>query len=139
MSDQMVNMSPKKTELDNFIRQKPKREPNPLYGVVTPIFNRERGYRMRVMRMALLMDQEQLADALGVSQRVISDLESGRQAVVRKPFTLAQMVEVFGNRTSHILLGTGAERFSYGYINDTYWDAKLKGRKRKRSGIWDKT
>lgn len=110
---------------------------NPLFDVCMPLFDKARGYRMKIMRMKLLMDQKELGERLGVSAQVISVLETGKQAVHgKKPFTLTQFIEVFGDLTSHILLGTGEFRFNYSFIQLKYYENKLRNTRKPGSGQW---
>jgi transcriptional regulator with XRE-family HTH domain len=141
MTDKPVSMSPKRDDLQDFIKQKPKRQVNPLFAVVTPIFTKEIGARMKIARMQRLWDQDELGDQLGCSKKTISDLEMGKIGVTRKAFTLERFMDVFGKDTSFILLGTGADRFNAGFIGQRYWNLKHKpkpGDRRITSGIWAK-
>lgn len=91
---------------------------------VAPIFDRERGRRLTMMRELLLLDQSELAAKLGVNQQMISKLERGITPVSRKPITLAQFYSVFGCVTEHILYGRDSEKFNYQEINGKYWREK---------------
>jgi len=93
---------------------------------VTPIFDRDVGARMATVRMKMLMSQAELGKLLGVSQRVICDLESGHIAVSRKPFTLARFQAIFGDHSTYILRGMNAEKYSVGEIRQRYWKRRLK-------------
>ena len=91
---------------------------------VTPIFDKEIGYRMKFMRMALLMDQEQLGERLGVSQQMIAKLELGQTHTSRKPITLSKLYSVFGCAVHHILFGHNKDAYNYNEINHKYWTEK---------------
>lgn len=112
----------------------PKR--NALFDACMPIFDAERGNRLRYMRMKLLLDQRELAEKLGISASTLSDIEKGKLAVSRIPFTLSQFMDIFGDLTSHILLGTGMERHSYGYIAQKFQDHHMKHTRKPGSGQW---
>lgn len=108
---------------------RPKRKT--LESVCTPIFDAAMGERMALMRMALHWDQKTLGEKLNLSQQVVSRLETGRLKTCEHPFTVEKFKEIFGDRTSHILYGTGMDRFNSGFIRAEYWREKLK-RKEKR-------
>lgn len=91
---------------------------------VAPIFDRERGHRMEMMRKALFLSQAELAEKFGVNQQMITKLERGITPVSRKPITLAQLYSVFGCATSHILYGRDKDEFNYEEINRKYWIEK---------------
>lgn len=91
---------------------------------VTPIFDEERGHRLRYMRMALMMDQKQLGEKLGVSQQAIAKLELAQIQVTRKPITLAKFYRVFGCATHHVLFGLDSETHNYEAIKRAYWHEK---------------
>lgn len=91
---------------------------------VAPIFDAERGKRLRYMRMALLMDQKHLGERFGVPQQQIAKLELGQIKIGRNPITLAQVFSVFGCATHHILFGLDSEKYNYQLIRDAYWKEK---------------
>lgn len=91
---------------------------------VAPIFDEERGYRLRYMRMSLMMTQTQLAGKFGVPQQAIANIELGRIKVARKPITLAQVYAVFGCATHHILFGLDSQSFNYDQIRTAYHKEK---------------
>lgn len=103
---------------------------------VAPIFDRERGKRLKYMRMLLLLDQKQLGEKLGVTQQTITKLERGITPVSRVPITLARFYSVFGCVTEHILYGRDKDQFNYEQINSKYWREKDR-RKGNRSGYRD--
>lgn len=103
-----------------------------LYEVATPIFTKEMGDRMEIARMKLLKSQTEMAALLGIGQQTFSRLETGRQATCERPFTIAKMLEVFGDSISFILLGTGEHRFNRSVIAKRYWDFKTAKQRRKR-------
>jgi len=109
---------------DSHFGQKPAAQR--VYEVSTPIFTREMGYRLCMMRERLFLDQSQLAEKLGCKQQLISKLERGLQCTTRVPFSIAKMQEVFGDTLLHILLGTGSDRFNYGLIHNKYMTEKDK-------------
>lgn len=84
------------------------------------------------MREKLLLDQEELGAKLGLPQSTVSDLELGRIAVPRFPFTVATLRQVFGLDTGYILYGRNPERYSIGFIRQRYIDTKFKTDRKKR-------
>jgi transcriptional regulator with XRE-family HTH domain len=95
---------------------------------VTPIFDKDRGQRLKHMRQALLLDQKQLAHKLGTHQQMIAKLELGQIKVGRTPIRLLDLYKVFGAATHHILFGADAEKYNYVEINQRYWKQKDKGK-----------
>lgn len=93
---------------------------------VTPIFDRERGKRLEMMRKLMLLDQRQLGEKLGVPPQMISKLERGVTPVSRTPVTLDRFFLVFGCLTNHILFGLDRKSFDYFEINAKYWREKDK-------------
>lgn len=103
---------------------------------VAPIFDEKMGRRLKYMRMALLLDQKQLGERLGVPQQMIAKLELGKTKVSREPISLAKFYAVFGCVTHHILFGLDKEHFDYEQINRKYWIEKDR-RKGNRTGNRD--
>jgi DNA-binding XRE family transcriptional regulator len=99
-----------------------------VYAISTPIFTKEMGYRMSMMRENLMLDQAMLAQKLGTTQQTISKLERGIQSTTRAPFSIAKLFDVFGDAILHILLGTGEQRFNYGLIHNKYLTKMYKKR-----------
>lgn len=91
---------------------------------VTPIFDQERGRRLKFMRMALLMDQTELGKRLGIPQQAVTKLELGQIKVARSPVPLSKFYLIFGCATHHILFGLDAEKFNYETIRELYWREK---------------
>ena len=99
-----------------------------IYEVCAPIFTPEMGGRFRMMREALLLTQGQLSEQLGIPQQTISKLERGILQTPESPVSVAKLKEIFGDRLSHILIGTGEDRFNYALIHSKY----LKKTQKKR-------
>lgn len=95
---------------------------------MTPIFDKDRGRRLRYMRQALLLDQKQLAEKLGSTQQMIAKIELGQIKVGRAPITLASVYSVFGCATHHILFGLDADSYNYQIISQQYWRFKDRGK-----------
>lgn len=93
--------------------------------VCAPIFTKEMGDRMRLMRMRIFLDQSQLGEKLGIGATSVCQLEQGNIRVPRTPFTVAKLREVFGDTTGFILYGTNAERFNRGAISSQFWHTKM--------------
>lgn len=93
--------------------------------LVTPIFTPEIGRRMTIARRYLDLTQAQLGERLGASQNAVSDLESGKVAVLRHPFTLSRFREIFGDATYYVLKGTERERIERSPITLGYWERRL--------------
>ena len=70
-------------------------------------FLKEMGQRIMVRRKSLRMTQEELADKLGVSAQMISNLELGKKAI--RPENLARVCEVLGLSADFVLTGTNTK------------------------------
>ena len=66
-------------------------------------FLKEMGQRIMVRRKTLRMTQEELAEKLGVSTQMISNLELGKKAI--RPENLANVCEVLGLSADFVLTG----------------------------------
>jgi transcriptional regulator with XRE-family HTH domain len=66
-------------------------------------FLKDMGQRIMVRRKALRMTQEELAEKLGVSTQMISNLELGKKAI--RPDNLAKVCEVLELRADFVLTG----------------------------------
>ena len=71
------------------------------------VFLKEMGQRIMVRRKSLRMTQEELADKLGVSAQMISNLELGKKAI--RPENLARVCEVLGLSADFVLTGTNTK------------------------------
>ena len=71
------------------------------------VFLKEMGQRIMVRRKSLRMTQEELADKLGVSAQMISNLELGKKAI--RPENLAKVCEVLGLSADFVLTGTNTK------------------------------
>lgn len=69
-------------------------------------FLREMGQRIMVRRKALQLTQEELAERLGVSTQMISNLELGKKAI--RPENLARVCEILRVSADFILTGMDA-------------------------------
>lgn len=70
-------------------------------------FLKEMGQRIMLRRKALRMTQEELAEKLGVSTQMISNLELGKKAI--RPENLAKVCEVLELGADFILTGLNAK------------------------------
>ena len=70
-------------------------------------FLREMGQRIMVRRKSLRMTQEELAEKLGVSTQMISNLELGKKAI--RPDNLAKVCTVLELSADFILTGTNTK------------------------------
>ena len=66
-------------------------------------FLKEMGQRIMVRRKALRMTQEELAEELGVSTQMISNLELGKKAI--RPENLAKVCDALGLSADFVLTG----------------------------------
>ena len=66
-------------------------------------FLRDMGQRIMVRRKALRMTQEELAEKLGVSTQMISNLELGKKAI--RPGNLAKVCEALELSADFVLTG----------------------------------
>ena len=71
------------------------------------VFLKEMGQRIMVRRKSLRMTQEELADKLGVSAQMISNLELGKKAI--RPENLARVCEVLGLSADFVLTGANTK------------------------------
>jgi len=78
-----------------------------VYAVGDNEFLRKMGLRIMIRRKALRMTQEELAEKLGVSTQMISNLELGKKAI--RPENLAKVCDVLGLSTDFILTGTNTK------------------------------
>ena len=65
------------------------------------------GQRIMVRRKSLRMTQEELAEKLGVSTQMISNLELGKKAI--RPDNLVRVCEVLGLSADFVLTGTNTK------------------------------
>jgi transcriptional regulator with XRE-family HTH domain len=70
-------------------------------------FLKEMGQRIMVRRKSLSMTQEELAEKLGVSTQMISNLELGKKAI--RPENLAKVCSVLELSADFILTGTNTK------------------------------
>ncbi len=70
-------------------------------------FLKTMGQRIMVRRKAQRMTQEELAEKLGVSTQMISNLELGKKAI--RPENLAKVCAVLGLSADFILTGTNTK------------------------------
>lgn len=71
-------------------------------------FLKAMGQRIMVRRKSLRMTQEELAERLGVSTQMISNLELGKKAI--RPENLAKVCEVLELSADFVLTGTTAKK-----------------------------
>ena len=70
-------------------------------------FLKEMGQRIMVRRKALRMTQEELAEKLGVSTQMISNLELGKKAI--RPENLARVCDVLSLSADFVLTGSNTK------------------------------
>ena len=70
-------------------------------------FLKEMGQRIMVRRKSLRMTQEEMADKLGVSAQMISNLELGKKAI--RPENLARVCVVLGLSADFVLTGANTK------------------------------
>lgn len=99
-----------------------------LDSLVTPIWDEDMGRRLASYRMHTLRTQEEFARFLGLTQRQLSDLETGRCRVNPK-VTLDRLRAAAGNRTAWILTGAGEPMPSE--TVKRYWASKMEKRAAK--------
>ena len=75
-----------------------------VYAVGDNEFLKEMGQRIMVRRKALRMTQEEMAEKLGVSTQMISNLELGKKAI--RPENLAKVCELLDLSSDYVLTGT---------------------------------
>lgn len=78
-----------------------------VYAVGEIEFLKGMGQRIMVRRKTLRMTQEELAEKLGVSTQMISNLELGKKAI--RPENLAKVCEVLGLSADFVLTGTNTK------------------------------
>ena len=78
-----------------------------VYAVGDNEFLKEMGQRIMVRRKALRMTQEELAEKLGVSTQMISNLELGKKAI--RPDNLAKVCELLDLSSDYVLTGTNTK------------------------------
>ena len=78
-----------------------------VYAVGDTDFLKEMGQRIMVRRKSLRMTQEEMAEKLGVSAQMISNLELGKKAI--RPENLARVCDVLGLSADFILTGTNTK------------------------------
>lgn len=71
------------------------------------VFLKDMGQRIMVRRKALRMTQEELAEKLGVSTQMISNLELGKKAI--RPDNLAKVCEALELSSDFVLTGTNTK------------------------------
>jgi transcriptional regulator with XRE-family HTH domain len=98
--------------------------PRSIDDVTTPVWSKEMGQRLKLVRMKLLMDQFELSVKLDMPQSTLSNLENGR--VEHAAFTLGKLKEVFHKHTAFILIGVNPERYHERMIHYRYWDFRLR-------------
>ena len=70
-------------------------------------FLKDMGQRIMFRRKALRLTQEELAEKLGVSTQMISNLELGKKAI--RPENLARVCDVLGLSANFVLTGTNTK------------------------------
>ena len=100
----------------NVMSTKPKPEPRKptnsvdrIMDASTPVFDSERGVRLRYARHAMKLKQSDLAKLLGVSQKTVSRLEIGLLDV--GGFSTLLFRSVMGKHFGYVMFGTGKEKY----------------------------
>jgi len=70
-------------------------------------FLKDMGHRIMLRRKSLRMTQEEMAEKLGVSTQMISNLELGKKAI--RPENLAKVCDILGLSADFILTGTSTK------------------------------
>ena len=70
-------------------------------------FLKDMGQRIMVRRKALRMTQEEMAEKLGVSTQMISNLELGKKAI--RPENLVKVCDLLGLSADFVLTGANTE------------------------------
>ena len=78
-----------------------------VYAVGDTEFLKAMGQRIMVRRKALRMTQEEMAERLGVSTQMISNLELGKKAI--RPENLAKVCDVLDLSADFVLTGTNTK------------------------------
>lgn len=103
--------------------------------LTTVIWTPEMGRRLALVRMKRVMDQREMARALGLErngQGMISRLELGRLLVTDR-LTVATLKKTFPTEFMFIVFGSNPERFNAGVIVRKYWDTRLRIRRQNKS------
>lgn len=93
---------------------------------VAPVFTGQAGKRMKLLRMALKLDQRQLAALLGVGHKTVCGAENGARAQ-RNPIPMQKFLATFGVRgVVYVLNGKYAQAFEERakFIHAEYWQSK---------------
>lgn len=98
---------------------------------VSPIFDKLKGERMRLVRMRQLWEQAELAEMLGLSQKQVSKIEQGKLNHV--DITMEKFKTVFGNWHKYILYGTYMGSISPGEIHKRFWETRLRLRRKNKT------
>lgn len=122
-----------KTLLDHALSPPKKpRGPAPkdhIYQVVTPLWNKEMGERLRAARCKLGLGQMALAQMLGTSQSVLSRVERGVLTYI--PVSVTRLATTLGGELlAYVLIAAGADKVHPGLSAPRYY-IKAKGWTRK--------
>jgi len=96
--------------------------------IVTPIWDRERGRRLRTARMRLMLDQR-----LGLTQRTVSMLETGIMRTPRRPFTVIDLYDALDRDVElfrYVMFNQG--QLDSGVIALEFWNKKLEPNRKRR-------
>lgn len=97
--------------------------------VTTVIWTPDMGKRMALVRMKMLKEQKEFAKTLGVTQAAISRIELGHLKVTES-FTVESLKKLLEKHFSFVVFGTNPERYNAGVITRTYWDTRLRLRRK---------
>lgn len=100
--------------------------------LATPIFDAAMGERLMVARKMSLLTQGELAEKLALSQTTVTDLELGRLAVPRFPFTISRLREVFPDQFNFILFAKGDKSVRRSEIHFRFLERRPQGAKPKK-------
>lgn len=100
--------------------------------ITTILWTKDMGHRMAIARMKRIADQSEIAEALGVTQATLSKLETGKVRVCEL-VTIAKLRKVFEHEFNYIFFAKGAIRYNEAVIKKTYWDTRLRQRRKNKS------
>lgn len=106
--------------------------------IMTPIWDRLMGGRLRIAREKMLRTQAELAAVLStpahpICQQQVAAIESGRRH--RSEITWARLEAVLGHEhAAYVLVASGDALYNIGLIHERYYDYRQRAM-RKRNGL----
>lgn len=104
-----------------FTRQLQDRASKEFLSVTTPIITPEMGLRFRKARVKMDLTQQEMADRFGITQTIISRIESG--LIISAPLTTLQFRNVLTEHFNEVVLGG---RFIQNYGVTYYYNKQIK-------------